>query len=45
MAKYEDLVNKYVMLEKKVVALKRISKSKANANKELIASLKKRKRQ
>jgi hypothetical protein len=42
MAKYDDLVNKHVMMEKELVALKRVSKSKANANKELI-TLKKKK--
>jgi hypothetical protein len=43
MAKYDDLVNKHVMMEKELVALKKVSKSKANANKELITFLKKRK--
>jgi hypothetical protein len=43
MVKYDDLVNKHVMMEKELVALKRVSKSKANANKELI-TLKKKKR-
>jgi hypothetical protein len=43
MVKYDDLVNKHVMMEKELVALKRVSKSKANANKELITLKKKRK--
>jgi hypothetical protein len=33
MAKYDHLVNKHVMMEKELVALKKASKSKANANK------------
>jgi hypothetical protein len=44
MVKYDDLVNKHVMMEKELVALKRVSKSKANANKELITLKKKKKR-
>jgi len=43
MVKYDDLVNKHVMMEKELVALKRVSKSKANANKELITLKKKKK--
>ena len=44
MAKYDDLVNKHVMMEKELVALKKVSKSKANANKELITFFKKKER-
>jgi len=42
MAKYNDLVNKHMMMEKELVALKKVSRSKANANKELVAFKKKR---
>jgi hypothetical protein len=44
MAKYDDLVNKHVMMENELVDLKRVSKSKANANKELIPFFKKKKK-
>jgi predicted nucleic acid-binding Zn-ribbon protein len=43
MAKYNDLVNKHMMMEKELVALKKVSRSKANANKELVAFRKKKK--
>lgn len=43
MAKYDDLMNKHVMLEKELVTLKSISKSEANVDEELITSFKKRK--
>jgi hypothetical protein len=41
MAKYDELVNKHVMLEKELVALKKVSKGKENIDKELISSFKK----
>jgi hypothetical protein len=42
MAKYDELVNKHVMLEKELVALKKVSKGKENIDKELISSFKKK---
>jgi hypothetical protein len=45
MAKYDDLMNKHVMLEKELVTLKSISKHEAKVDKELITSFKKGKRQ
>jgi len=41
MAKYDELVNKHVMLEKELVSLKKVSKGKENIDKELISSFKK----
>jgi hypothetical protein len=41
MAKYDELVNKHVMLEKELVASKKVSKGKENIDKELISSFKK----
>jgi len=41
MAKYDELVNKHVMLEKELVSLKKVSKGKENIDKELIFSFKK----
>jgi hypothetical protein len=41
MAKYKNLVNKHIILEKQLVTLKRTFKGNARADKELIASLKK----
>jgi chromosome segregation ATPase len=40
-AKYDELVNKHVMVEQELVTLKRASESRKSANKETIASLKK----
>jgi hypothetical protein len=37
MAKYNDLMNKHMMMEKELVALKKVSRSKANTNKKLVA--------
>jgi hypothetical protein len=45
MAKYDDLMNKHVMLEKELGTLKSISKSEANVDEELITSFKKGKGQ
>ena len=42
MAKYDELVNKHVMLEKELIALKKVSKGKENIDKELISSFKKK---
>jgi len=43
MTKYDDLVNKHVMLEKELVSLKKTSKSRRRACKESITALKKEK--
>jgi hypothetical protein len=43
MTKYDDLVNKHVMLEKELVSLKKTSKSRRCACKESITALKKEK--
>jgi chromosome segregation ATPase len=40
-AKYDELVNKHVMVEQELVTLKRASESRKSADKETIASLKK----
>lgn len=42
MIKYDDLVNKHVMLEKELVTLKKTSEGRRRADKESIASLKKK---
>jgi len=39
--KYDDLVNKHVMMEEELVTLKKASKSRKHTNKKLIAFLKK----
>lgn len=39
---YDNLVNKHVMMRKKLIILKRASKGKKSADKKLIASLKKK---
>jgi len=39
--KYDDMVNKHVMLEKELMTLKKTSESKRRANKKSIAALKK----
>jgi hypothetical protein len=43
MIKYDDLVNKHVMLEKELVTLKKTCEGRRRAEKESIASLKKKK--
>jgi len=43
MTKYNDLVNKHVMLEKELVSLKKTFKSRRRACKESITALKKEK--
>jgi len=39
--KYDDMVNKHVMLEKELMTLKKTSESKRRANKKSIAALEK----
>jgi hypothetical protein len=43
MIKYDDLVNKHVMLEKELVTLKKTCEGRRCAEKESIASFKKKK--
>jgi len=42
-AKYDDLVNKHMMMEKELVTLKKASENRKGADKESITSLKKEK--
>jgi hypothetical protein len=43
MAKYDNLVNKHVVVENKLMTLKKTSESRRHADKESIASLEKKK--